>query len=101
MKGNRPRGQEHLQRRMLLGTQGRWRCPVRLIGWRSVRPRPFHAWVQLISGRIIGHNRGQTPVLSTMIFITHQIPRGLAVDEVFSFGNEQQARKMEVVEEKR
>jgi subfamily B ATP-binding cassette protein HlyB/CyaB len=23
-----------------------------------------------------------------MIFITHQIPRGLQVDEVFSFGNE-------------
>jgi subfamily B ATP-binding cassette protein HlyB/CyaB len=35
----------------------------------------------------------------TMIFITHQIPKGLQVDEVFSFGNERQATKMEVVEE--
>ncbi len=35
----------------------------------------------------------------TMIFITHQIPRGLQVDEVFSFGSEGQATKMEVVEE--
>lgn len=36
----------------------------------------------------------------TMIFITHQIPRGLAVDEVFSFGAErQQAVKMGIVEE--
>ena len=26
----------------------------------------------------------------TMIFITHQIPRGLAVDEVFSFGSDNQ-----------
>ena len=38
----------------------------------------------------------------TMLFITHQIPRGLAVDEVFSFGNSpQQATRMEVVEEER
>jgi subfamily B ATP-binding cassette protein HlyB/CyaB len=35
----------------------------------------------------------------TMIFITHQIPRGLQVDEVFSFGHLQQAMKMEVVAE--
>ena len=36
----------------------------------------------------------------TMIFITHQIPKGLQVDEVFSFGGGQQgATKMEVVEE--
>ena len=26
----------------------------------------------------------------TMIFITHQIPKGLQVDEVFSFGNDHQ-----------
>ena len=26
----------------------------------------------------------------TMLFITHQIPRGLAVDEVFSFGGDHQ-----------
>ena len=26
----------------------------------------------------------------TMLFITHQIPRGLQVDEVFSFGNDSQ-----------
>ena len=26
----------------------------------------------------------------TMIFITHQIPKGLQVDEVFSFGNDKQ-----------
>ncbi|MCQ1547467.1 MAG: ATP-binding cassette domain-containing protein, partial [Candidatus Accumulibacter phosphatis] len=38
----------------------------------------------------------------TMIFITHQIPRGLAVDEVFSFSAErQQATRMGVVEEER
>ncbi len=36
----------------------------------------------------------------TMIFITHQIPRGLQVDEVFSFGSEQHTTRMEVVEEK-
>lgn len=35
----------------------------------------------------------------TMLFITHQIPRGLQVDEVFSFGGEQGVRKMEVVDE--
>jgi subfamily B ATP-binding cassette protein HlyB/CyaB len=36
----------------------------------------------------------------TMLFITHQIPRGLQVDEVFSFGTGQQgAMKMEVVED--
>ena len=34
-----------------------------------------------------------------MLFITHQIPRGLQVDEVFTFGNQQQATKMEVVED--
>ena len=39
----------------------------------------------------------------TMIFITHQIPRGLQVDEAFSFGGDSQhTRRMEVavVEEK-
>ncbi len=35
----------------------------------------------------------------TMLFITHQIPRALQVDEVFSFRGEQGVRKMEVVEE--
>ena len=35
----------------------------------------------------------------TMIFITHQIPRGLQVDEVFSFGGDHQhTTKVEVVE---
>ncbi|MBK9445509.1 MAG: peptidase domain-containing ABC transporter [Betaproteobacteria bacterium] len=33
----------------------------------------------------------------TMLFITHQIPRGLAVDEVFSFGSDQQTTKIGVV----
>ena len=38
----------------------------------------------------------------TMIFITHQIPRGLQVDEVFSFGNDpQHSTKVEVVGEER
>ena len=37
----------------------------------------------------------------TMLFITHQIPRGLQVDEVFSFGGNQQAMKMKVVEDER
>ena len=37
----------------------------------------------------------------TMIFITHQVPRGLQVDEVFSFGSDQHTKKMEVMEEKR
>jgi subfamily B ATP-binding cassette protein HlyB/CyaB len=35
----------------------------------------------------------------TMLFITHQIPRALQVDEVFSFRGEQGVRNMEVVEE--
>lgn len=37
----------------------------------------------------------------TMLFITHQIPKGLQVDDVFSFGGDAQhtMRKMEVVEE--
>lgn len=35
----------------------------------------------------------------TMLFITHQIPRGLQVDEVFSFGAEHSMRKMEVIDE--
>ena len=35
-----------------------------------------------------------------MLFITHQIPRGLQVDEVFSLGAGQQgAVRMEVVED--
>ena len=34
----------------------------------------------------------------TMIFNTHQIPRGLQVDEAFSFGGDSQhTRRMEVV----
>ena len=37
----------------------------------------------------------------TMIFITHQIPRGLAVDEVFSFGADQHTTRMEIIEEDR
>lgn len=37
----------------------------------------------------------------TMLFITHQVPRGLQVDEVFSFGGSHQAMKMEVVEDER
>ena len=37
----------------------------------------------------------------TMLFITHQIPRGLQVDEVFSFGSDQHTTRMEVVEEER
>ena len=32
-----------------------------------------------------------------MLFITHQIPRGLQVDEVFSFDSKQHASKVEVV----
>jgi len=35
----------------------------------------------------------------TMIFITHQIPKGLQVDEVFTFGGRQSVPKMEVVAE--
>ncbi len=35
----------------------------------------------------------------TMLFITHQIPRGLQVDEVFSLGAGQGAMRMEVVED--
>ena len=37
----------------------------------------------------------------TMLFITHQIPRGLAVDEVFSFGSDQHTTRMEVMEDVR
>lgn len=37
----------------------------------------------------------------TMLFITHQIPRGLQVDEVLSFGARQQMVKMEQVEDER
>lgn len=35
----------------------------------------------------------------TMLFITHQIPRGLQVDEVFSFDRESRAVQMQVVEQ--
>lgn len=38
---------------------------------------------------------------ATMLFITHQIPRGLQVDEVLAFGPRQQAKRMEVVEDER
>ena len=38
----------------------------------------------------------------TMIFITHQIPKGLQVDEVFSFGNDHQHNtRVEVVGEEK
>ena len=33
----------------------------------------------------------------TMLFITHQIPRGLQVDEVFSFDGQNHATRMEVM----
>jgi len=36
----------------------------------------------------------------TMIFITHQVPRGLQVDEVFSFGGDQSAKRMEIISER-
>lgn len=45
--------------------------------------------------RTINKLKGQV----TMLFITHQIPRGLQVDEVFSLGGHQGAVRMEVVEE--
>ena len=48
-------------------------------------------------GRTINKLKGQV----TMLFITHQIPRGLQVDEVFSFGEELQMTKVEVVGEER
>ena len=35
----------------------------------------------------------------TMLFITHQIPRGLQVDEVFSMGEDRPATRVEVVGE--
>ncbi len=37
----------------------------------------------------------------TMLFITHQIPRGLQVDEVFSMGDELHTTKVEVVGEEK
>ena len=37
----------------------------------------------------------------TMLFITHQIPRGLQVDEVFSFDGHQHSTKVEVVGEEK
>jgi subfamily B ATP-binding cassette protein HlyB/CyaB len=43
--------------------------------------------------RTINKLKGQV----TMLFITHQIPRGLQVDEVFSFGDDRHATKAEVV----
>jgi subfamily B ATP-binding cassette protein HlyB/CyaB len=45
--------------------------------------------------RTINKLKGQV----TMLFITHQIPRGLQVDEVFSFGEDRHATKVGVVEE--
>ena len=43
--------------------------------------------------RTINKLKGQV----TMLFITHQIPRGLQVDEVFSFGDERHTTRVEVV----
>ena len=37
--------------------------------------------------------------LATIVFITHQIPRGLHVDEVFTLGGRHPAPRMEVVED--
>ncbi len=45
--------------------------------------------------RTINKLKGQV----TMLFITHQIPRGLQVDEVFSLGGQKGAVRMEVLEE--
>jgi subfamily B ATP-binding cassette protein HlyB/CyaB len=47
--------------------------------------------------RTVNQLRGKV----TMLFITHHIPKGLHVDEVFSLGQAQGATKMEVVEEER
>jgi len=45
--------------------------------------------------RTINNLKGQV----TMIFITHQIPKGLQVDEVFTFAGRQCVPKMEIVAE--
>jgi len=45
--------------------------------------------------RTINKLKGQV----TMLFITHQIPRGLQVDEVFGFGEEGHMTRMGVVED--
>jgi ATP-binding cassette, subfamily B, bacterial HlyB/CyaB len=47
--------------------------------------------------RTINKLKGQV----TMLFITHQIPRGLQVDEVLNFGSDQHTTRMEVVEEEK
>lgn len=47
--------------------------------------------------RTINKLKGQV----TMLFITHQIPRGLQVDEVFSFGEDRHTTKVEVVGEEK
>jgi subfamily B ATP-binding cassette protein HlyB/CyaB len=36
-----------------------------------------------------------------MLFITHQIPRGLQVDEVFGFGEEGHMTRMGIVEDEK
>jgi len=52
----------------------------------------------------LNHNLSLAPLLPkgkvTMLFITHQIPRGLAVDEVIELGTNAN-RQMEVVEEEK
>jgi subfamily B ATP-binding cassette protein HlyB/CyaB len=47
--------------------------------------------------RTINKLKGQV----TMLFITHQIPRGLQVDEVFGFGEEGHMTRMGVVEDEK
>jgi ATP-binding cassette, subfamily B, bacterial HlyB/CyaB len=47
--------------------------------------------------RTINKLKGQV----TMLFITHQIPRGLQVDEVLNFGSDQHTTRMKVVEEEK
>ena len=47
--------------------------------------------------RTINKLKGQV----TMLFITHQIPRGLQVDEVFSFGEDRHTTKVGVVGEEK
>ena len=49
----------------------------------------FAATVNQLKGRV------------SMIFITHQLPKGLQVDEVFRFGQQNQAQMMELVEDEK
>ena len=86
------------------GLSGRQRQRIAIARATLKRPKIFDQAVSNLNQQTAEHFAKTINKLKgkvTMLFITHQIPRGLQVDEVFQFGGQQEVAKMEIVEEGR